>query len=192
MGITKPTSGSIKVFGSSVATNREEILAKTGALIESPAYYGNLSAFENLRIVALMKKASVESIASLLDTVGLGQTGKKKVKTFSQGMKQRLGIAQALLGKPKLLILDEPINGMDPMGVIEIREMLRAIRTEHKTTILVSSHILSELDLLADEIILINRGSIIYSGSLEALKEEHGTENLEDAYRLLISGRQVV
>ena len=149
-GLAHRTSGEIELFGGS----GEEALNKgrefIGSLIESPAFYKNMTARENLEVSRLVRNIpGKECIDEVLNLVGLKDTGKKKVKDFSLGMRQRLGIANALLGNPKLLILDEPINGLDPMGIIEIRELLKKINTEKDITILISSHILGELSEMA-------------------------------------------
>ena len=144
-----------------------------GSLIESPAFYGNMTARENLEVSRLVRNiAGKQCIEDVLDLVGLKDTGKKKVKNFSLGMKQRLGIANALLGNPKLLILDEPINGLDPMGIVEMRELFKKINKEKGTTILISSHILGELSELATCYGIINNGKLVEEISVNELKEK--------------------
>ena len=172
-GLAHKTSGEIELFGS----NSEEQLIKgrelVGSLIESPAFYKNMTARENLEVSRLVRNIpGKESIDEVLELVGLKDTGKKKVKDFSLGMKQRLGIANALLGNPKLLILDEPINGLDPMGIIEIRELLKKINKEKGITILISSHILGELSEVATTYGIISGGKLIEEISSEALAEK--------------------
>ena len=172
-GLAHKTSGEIELFGS----NSEEQLIRgrefVGSIIESPAFYKNMTARENLEVSRLVRNIpNKKSIDEVLELVGLKDTGKKKVKDFSLGMKQRLGIANALLGNPKLLILDEPINGLDPMGIIEIRELLKKINKEKGITILISSHILGELSEVATTYGIISGGKLIEEISSEALAEK--------------------
>ncbi|WP_278600713.1 ABC transporter ATP-binding protein [Clostridium tertium] len=142
LGLIKPNSGEISVFGKSIKDNREEILKDIGALVESPSYYGHLTAYENLEILRRVLKVSKNEIEEKLKLVNLWDAKNKKVREFSLGMKQRLGIAQALMGNPKLLILDEPTNGLDPAGIIEIRNLIKYLAKEKNITIIISSHIL--------------------------------------------------
>ena len=172
-GLAHRTSGEIELFGGS----GEEALNKgrefIGSLIESPAFYKNMTARENLEVSRLVRNIpGKECIDEVLNLVGLKDTGKKKVKDFSLGMRQRLGIANALLGNPKLLILDEPINGLDPMGIIEIRELLKKINKEKDMTILISSHILSELSELATTYGIISNGKLIEEITAKQLSEK--------------------
>lgn len=172
-GLAHKTSGEIELFGSS---SEEQLIRGrefVGSLIESPAFYKNMTARENLEVSRLVRNIpNKKSIDEVLELVGLKDTGKKKVKDFSLGMKQRLGIANALLGNPKLLILDEPINGLDPMGIIEIRELLKKINKEKGITILISSHILGELSEVATTYGIISGGKLIEEISSEALAEK--------------------
>lgn len=162
-GILKPTSGEI-VFDGKLWSR--EVLSDIGALIENPPLYDNLSARENLKVRALLVGANEERIEQVLSVVGLSDTGKKKAGQFSLGMKQRLGIALALLTNPKLLILDEPTNGLDPIGIEELRELIRSF-PEKGMTVILSSHILSEVQLVADDIGIISNGVLGYEGVLE-------------------------
>ena len=170
LGLIKPNSGEISVFGKSIKDNREEILKDIGALVESPSYYGHLTAYENLEILRRVLKVSKNEIEEKLKLVNLWDAKNKKVREFSLGMKQRLGIAQALMGNPKLLILDEPTNGLDPAGIIEIRNLIKYLAKEKNITIIISSHILSEIELVATEVAVINKGKLLYQGSLDNLK----------------------
>lgn len=156
-GIFKPTSGRIEVDGHDWSRND---LKEIGALIENPPLYDNLSAYENLKVRTLALGLSDEQISKVLTTVQLTNTGKKKAGQFSLGMKQRLGIALALLAHPKLLILDEPTNGLDPIGIQDLRELIRSFSAKGITTIL-SSHILSEVELIADHIGIISNGKLV-------------------------------
>lgn len=161
-GIFKPTSGRIEVDGHDWSRND---LKEIGALIENPPLYDNLSAYENLKVRTLALGLSDEQISKVLTTVQLTNTGKKKAGQFSLGMKQRLGIALALLAHPKLLILDEPTNGLDPIGIQDLRELIRSFSAKGITTIL-SSHILSEVELIADHIGIISNGKLGYESEV--------------------------
>jgi len=160
-GLARPTAGEIEMFGCK-GKELERIRSRVGCLIEAPGLYGNMNAYTNLKIkcelFGIRKKGYIEDI---LETVGLEGVGKKKTKHFSLGMKQRLGIGLALVGEPDLLVLDEPINGLDPAGIVEIRNLLKSLNKEYGMTILVSSHILEELYQTASEFILIDKGKII-------------------------------
>lgn len=168
------TSGSIEIFGKNLQEHREEILSQVGSIIETPSFYENFTAKEILEIHAqYMGKTITESdIIRALRMVGLKNTT-KKVKDFSLGMRQRLGLARAFLTKPKLLILDEPINGLDPMGIKEIRNLLLSLSKEHGITILISSHILSEISQIADKIGFIKNGEMIEQVSMKELMREN-------------------
>ncbi|WP_315114064.1 ABC transporter ATP-binding protein [Clostridium intestinale] len=176
LGLIRANSGEVYIFGKSIKENREEILKNIGALVESPSYYGHLTAYENLDILKRMLKLNKEEIEEKLKLVNLWEDRNKKVNEFSLGMKQRLGIAQALMGNPKLLILDEPTNGLDPAGIIEIRNLIRYLAKEKKITIIISSHILNEIELVATEVGVINKGKLLYQGSLEDLKKNSTNE----------------
>lgn len=172
-GLTHKTSGDMELFGKCGENELNNARTMIGSLIESPAFYGNMTARENLEVSRLVRDiAGKSTIDEVLKLVGLCDTGNKKVKNFSLGMKQRLGIANALLGNPKLIILDEPINGLDPMGIVEIRELLKKVNREKEVTILISSHILGELSELATCYGIINNGKLIEEISSEALKEK--------------------
>ena len=153
LGLANQTEGTFEFFG---GENLLQARKHIGSLIESPALYTNMTARENLNMFCTMLGTDKKEIDTILETVGLVDTGKKKARDFSLGMKQRLGIAIALLGRPELMVLDEPINGLDPEGIVEVRELLRNLNREQKVTILISSHILSELSLLCTDYIFIN------------------------------------
>lgn len=187
LGVVSPTAGRVTVLGEDPEKSRRILLKKIGALIEGPAYYGKLTAYENLEIVARMKKVSLRELGQILETVGLGKVAKSKVDTFSQGMKQRLGFALALVGSPELLILDEPTNGLDPLGIMEMRSLLLSLKEGRKVTILISSHILSELDRIVDDVVLVNRGSILYQGGLSDIQKDSEKSSLEDVYLSLLA-----
>lgn len=171
-GILSPTAGKIYFNGKPWS---REILSEIGALIESPPIYDNLSARENLKVKSLLLGVDEKRIDEVLQIVSLTKTGKKKAGQFSMGMKQRLGIAMALLGKPKLLILDEPTNGLDPIGIEELRELIRSF-PEQGITVILSSHILSEVQLIADYVGIISNGILGYEGPLE------DGQNLEELF----------
>lgn len=169
LGLLKKQHGEISVFGKPFEKYRVETLRNIGSMIESPSIYGHLTAFENLKVLQKVYGCPKERIQEVLELVGLAQTGNKKVNQFSLGMKQRLSIAIALLHSPSLLILDEPTNGLDPNGILEIRELLRNLNQNHGITILVSSHLLSEIEKLVTHIGIINRGKLLFQGTLAEL-----------------------
>ena len=170
LGLVRPTAGDIRVLGKRMdSANRLTILRQVGSLIESPSYYGHLTGEENLRIVQTLRGAPEKNIREVLQIVRLdGQRG-KKVAHYSLGMKQRLGLAAALLGYPKLLILDEPTNGLDPAGIQEMRELICDLPERFGMTVVVSSHLLSEIDQMADHVAIIREGELVFQDTLEAL-----------------------
>ena len=170
LGLVRPTAGSIQVLGKRVeSANRLAILRQVGSLIESPSYYGHLTGEENLRIVQTLRNVPEKNIREVLQIVRLdGQRG-KKVAHYSLGMKQRLGLAAALLGFPRLLILDEPTNGLDPAGIQEMRELICSLPGQFGMTVVVSSHLLSEIDQMANVVGIIREGELVFQDTLEAL-----------------------
>ena len=171
LSLISPSSGDIKIFDKSLNENRIEILKKIGAIVEKPDFYGYMSAYKNLEILGKLSFADVsrKKIMEILELVGLEKRYKSKVKTFSHGMKQRLGLAQALLHDPELIILDEPTTGLDPQGMKEIRELILALSKEKNKTIFLSSHILYEVELVANRMIIINKGTTQVEGSVSDL-----------------------
>lgn len=170
-GLSKQTSGEIEMFGYS-GRDLDKIRSRVGCLIENPGLYGNMSAYSNLKIKCQMFGIQDEQyIQDILKTVGLEDTGRKKTKHFSLGMKQRLGIGLALVGEPDLLVLDEPINGLDPQGIVEIRDMIVRLRDERNMTIIISSHILEELAKIATDFGIIHNGSLIQELTRDELME---------------------
>lgn len=170
LGLAKPTAGNITLFGIPVnEKNRIKLLKQTGSLIESPSYYGHLTGEENLQIIQTLKGCSKKDIDKVLKIVRLDDARKKLVNHYSLGMKQRLGLAAALLGFPKLLILDEPTNGLDPAGIQEMRELICSLPSEYGITVVVSSHLLSEIDQMADHVGIIRKGELVYQNTLESL-----------------------
>ena len=171
LSLISPTSGSIQLFGKSLAENRKEILANVGAIVEKPDFYQYLPAIKNLEILAKIsgKDVTQKRILELLELVGLKDRAKSKVKTYSHGMKQRLGIAQTLLHNPDLIVLDEPTTGLDPQGMKEIRDLIIRLSKDENKTIFLSSHILSEIEIVANRMIIINKGSKIVEGEVSKL-----------------------
>ena len=167
LGLITPTTGGGHVLSESI-TEPEKYLPRVGAMIEGPAFYPALTGFQNLNVLAKIGGFSTDSIAGLLDLVGLGDRGDSKYKTYSLGMKQRLGIAAALLPNPKLLVLDEPTNGLDPAGIHEIRTLLRKL-ADSGTTVFVSSHLLSEIEMISDHLVMLRLGKVIFSGKTSDL-----------------------
>lgn len=187
LGLLKPTDGTITFFGQKMTEkNRLSILMHTGSLIESPSFYGHLTGLENLQIIAKLKKASACEITDVLQTVHLYEQKDKKVKQYSLGMKQRLGIAMALLGNPRVLILDEPTNGLDPAGIQEMREFIKNLPVSRQMTVIVSSHLLSEMEQMADMVGIINHGRLIFQGTLAALEAQGSS--LEEVFLKLTEG----
>ena len=171
LGLVKPTDGQIEILGNSMnERNRLTLLRQTGSLIESPSCYGHLTAQENLEIVVDLKGVPKKDIDRVLEIVGLANDRKRRVKQFSLGMKQRLGIAQALLGDPHLLILDEPTNGLDPAGIQEMRTLIRSMPERCGATVLLSSHLLGELEQIVDRVGVINKGRLLFQGELRELQ----------------------
>ncbi len=177
LGLVRPDGGVLRVMNREVtSTNRQDILTDIGSLIEGPSYYAHVSGIDNLRIVAKLKGYAETDVREALGAVGLENHQKKKVGNYSLGMKQRLGIAMAVLGKPPILILDEPTNGLDPVGKEEMRELIRVLSRENHTTILISSHNLDEIEKLASHIGIIQRGKLLFDGSLTAFRREQPPE----------------
>lgn len=164
--LVEPTAGKIEMFGQDLARHRNEILRRTGAIIERPDLYKYLTALENLRIFARMSglKPSREKLMDQLALVGLAERANSKVQTYSQGMKQRLGIAVSLVHDPELIILDEPTNGLDPQGIADIRNLVRHLSKDLGKTLFVSSHLLSEMELIADTMLIIDKGRKVVEG----------------------------
>jgi ABC-type multidrug transport system ATPase subunit len=171
LSLIKPTSGTINLFGKSLTENRNFILSKIGCIVEKPDFYKYLSAQKNLELFARISGNSITKlkISELIDFVGLNGREKDKVSGFSHGMKQRLGIAQTLLHNPDLIILDEPTTGLDPQGIIDIRNLILQLKNEKNKTVIISSHILSEIELIANRMIIINKGKTLVQGGVSEL-----------------------
>jgi lantibiotic transport system ATP-binding protein len=193
LGLLPLQQGSIEVFGQQFRSNRVSILKRVGSLIETPSLYGHLTAVENLEVYRRVYGATKERLLEVLRIVDLENTGTKVVKKFSLGMKQRLAIALALLPRPELLILDEPTNGLDPNGIIELRELIRKLNKDFEMTIVISSHILAEVEKMVSHVGIISKGKMLFQGTLHELhllqqkqaKLHVQTSNNEEAYRLL-------
>ena len=196
LGLVHPTAGSISVFGKEVnGHNRLDMLKQVGSLIESPSYYGHLTGEENLKVVQTLRGVPEKDVYEVLEIVRLEGQRDKKAAHYSLGMKQRLGLAAALLGFPRLLILDEPTNGLDPAGIQEMRELIRSLPARFGMTVLVSSHLLSEIDQMADHVGIIREGELVFQDTLETL-HRHSRHNLalrtgdnEGALKLLHQSR---
>ncbi len=169
LGLLNNQKGDIEIFGEQLHANRINILKKIGSLIETPSLYGHLTAQKNLEVYREVYGTSKARISEVLNIVGLKDTGKKTVKKFSLGMKQRLAIALALLPNPELLILDEPANGLDPAGIIELRELIKTLNKTHGMTILISSHLLAEVEKIVSHIGIIFKGKMLFQGTLPEL-----------------------
>lgn len=200
LGLLRNQQGSIRVFGENINTHRLPILRRVGSLIEQPSIYGHLTARENLEVYRGIYKEPKSRIGEVLSLVELSNTGGKKAKQFSLGMKQRLSIAIALLHKPELLILDEPTNGLDPNGIIETRELIKKLNRDEGVTIIVSSHILAEVEKMASHVGIIHKGKLLFQGTLPELQNlknkqsfiQLDTSDNEAAGRLLSAEEAVV
>jgi ABC-type multidrug transport system ATPase subunit len=178
LGLLKNQQGSIRIFGEDIAKHRIGILRKVGSLIEQPSLYGHLTARENLEVYRRIYGADKSRIEATLGLVDLAGTGSKKAKQFSLGMKQRLSIAVALLHRPELLILDEPTNGLDPNGIIETRELIKKLNRDEGVTIIVSSHILAEIEKMATHVGIIHKGRLLFQGTQPELQHLQEKENI--------------
>ena len=191
LGLTKPTSGSFTIDGKHFPADRLAILKEIGSFIESPSFYSNLTGRENLDIIRRILKLPKSTVDEALELVGLTEFGDQLAKKYSLGMKQRLGLAGALLGRPPILILDEPTNGLDPSGIHEIRNLVKSLPTLYDCTVLISSHMLSEIELMANDIGILNHGRLLFEGSLDelrrnALQAGFAAGNLEEMFLSMI------
>lgn len=192
LGLVKPTGGTMRLLDKEMnEKNRLAVLSQTGSLIEAPAYYGHLSGQENLKIICTLKNVPDSEIDQVLAIVRMEGQKHKKVRHYSLGMKQRLGLAAALIGNPRLLLLDEPTNGLDPAGIQEMRELICSLPTQYGITVLVSSHLLSEIDQMATHVGIIDKGQLIFQDTLSRLHEHSrsrlllSTDNDEQAIKVL-------
>ena len=191
LGLVRPSSGRVTVLGHDIRKHARRALARTGALVEAPAFYENFTGWQNLRALAAMSGgASRERVAAMLELVGLAERAHDPVSVYSHGMRQRLGIAQALVPAPEFVVLDEPTDGLDPQGIREVRHLIRRMRDELGLTVMLSSHLLHEVEQLCDRVAIIDRGRLLYEGGVEELTRGGKTFKLrvdraEEAYRLL-------
>lgn len=187
LGLINPDEGEINIFGEKLtSSNKLQLLRKTGSLIENPGGYPHLTGLENMQIIQRLKGADPKEIEYSLKSVNLFTQKDKKLGEYSLGMKQRLGIAMALLGNPGLLVLDEPTNGLDPAGIMEMRHLICSLPKKRDITVIISSHLLSEIEQMADYVGIIHHGKMLYQGELSNL--ESGGGNLEDVF-LEMTGR---
>jgi len=191
LGLTNPSSGTFTVNNKKYPQNRNEILKEVGSFIEAPAFYGNLTGEENLDIIRQILALPKSSIEEALSIVGMSKWKDRQAKKYSLGMKQRLGLASALIGKPAILILDEPTNGLDPVGVHEIRTLIQTLPEKLNCTVILSSHLLSEIELVADTIGIMNHGNLLFEGTIDELKinfqpQDQTKGDLEETFLKLI------
>ena len=191
LGLTIPTKGSFAIDGKRFPNDRIAILKEIGSFIESPSFYANLTGRENLDVIRRILGLPKSSVEDALELVGLSEFGDRLAKKYSLGMKQRLGLAGALLGRPPILILDEPTNGLDPSGIHEIRNLVKSLPDLYDCTILISSHMLSEIELIADDIGILNYGRLLFEGSLDdlrksALQAGFAADNPEDMFLSMV------
>lgn len=191
LGLTSPTKGAFTIDGKQFPADRIPILKEIGSFIESPSFYANLTGRENLDIIRRILELPKSAVDDALELVGLSEFADRLAKKYSLGMKQRLGLAGALLGRPPILILDEPTNGLDPSGIHEIRNLIKSLPDLYDCTILISSHMLSEIELIADDIGILNHGHLLFEGSLDELRQHalqsgFASDNLEDMFLSMI------
>jgi len=191
LGLTAPTKGSFTIDGKHFPNDRLKILREIGSFIEAPSFYANLTGRENLDVIRRILGLGQNTVEDALELVGLSEFGDRLAKKYSLGMKQRLGLAGALLGRPPILILDEPTNGLDPSGIHEIRNLVKSLPDLYDCTILISSHMLSEIELMADDIGILNHGRLLFEGSLDDLRHSArqagmSADNLEDVFLSIV------
>ena len=191
LGLTAPTNGRFTIDRKQFPNDRLKILREIGSFIESPSFYANLTGRENLDVIRRILGLRKNTVADALELVGLSEFGDRLAKKYSLGMKQRLGLAGALLGRPPILILDEPTNGLDPSGIHEIRNLVKSLPDMYDCTILISSHMLAEIELIADDIGILNHGRLLFEGSLEDLRHSArqsgmSADNLEDVFLSIV------
>ncbi|MCI8329645.1 MAG: ABC transporter ATP-binding protein [Oscillibacter sp.] len=191
LGLTSPTKGQFTIDGKQFPGDRLKILREIGSFIEAPSFYANLTGRENLDIIRRILGLDQNAVEDALELVGMSEFGDRLAKKYSLGMKQRLGLAGALLGRPPILILDEPTNGLDPSGIHEIRNLVKSLPDLYDCTILISSHMLSEMELIADDIGILNHGRLLFEGSLDDLRHSArqsgmSAGNLEDVFLSIV------
>ena len=191
LGLTAPTKGNFTIDGKQFPNDRLKILREIGSFIEAPSFYANLTGRENLDVIRRILGLGQNTVEDALELVGLSEFGDRLAKKYSLGMKQRLGLAGALLGRPPILILDEPTNGLDPSGIHEIRNLVKSLPSLYDCTILISSHMLSEIELMADDIGILNHGRLLFEGSLDDLRHNArqsgmSADNLENVFLSIV------
>ena len=191
LGLTAPTKGRFTIDGKQFPGDRLKILREIGSFIEAPSFYANLTGRENLDVIRRILGLRKNTVEDALELVGLSECGDRLAKKYSLGRKQRLGLAGALLGRPPILILDEPTNGLDPSGIHEIRNLVKSLPDLYDCTILISSHMLSEIELMADDIGILNHGRLLFEGSLDDLRHstrqaKMSADNLEDVFLSIV------
>ena len=197
LGLVRPTAGYVHLLGYDLFSHRQRALAGVGAIIDTPAFYDNMSGWQNLIMFAAMSGGATRSrIEAVLESVGLRERARDPVRVYSHGMRQRLGIAQALLPNPRFLILDEPTDGLDPQGISEIRFLIRRLVDESGLTVMLSSHLLHEVEQLCNRVAIIDKGRLLFQGSLESLIGKDQVvrltvDHLEEAYQLLSSNSEL-
>jgi ABC-type multidrug transport system ATPase subunit len=174
LGLLRVPAGKVFMFDHELNSGKIEILGHIGAVVESPSLYEHLNAFRNLEITQRLRRLPEKRILDVLEIVGLTKEAHRKIRQYSTGMKQRLSLAIAMLGNPRLLILDEPINGLDPSGIIEIRNLLLHLNKEHGCTIFLSSHILDEIEKICSDVAVIDKGKVLYQGEMRGLLQRYG------------------
>jgi ABC-2 type transport system ATP-binding protein len=191
LGLVRPSSGEVRILGNDMSRRPQRALKHVGAIIEAPAFYENFSAWQNLRMLAAMSGgATPKRVEQVLELVGLRARARDPVRIYSHGMRQRLGIAQALLPNPEFVILDEPTDGLDPQGLYEVRDLIRRLRDELSLTIMLSSHLLHEVEQICNRVAIIEQGRLVYQGSVEELVAEGQSiklkvDRVSDAFELL-------
>jgi ABC-2 type transport system ATP-binding protein len=197
LGLVRPTSGRVQVLGHDMSRRPRAALKRVGAIIEAPAFYENFSGRQNLRMLAAMSGgATTRAVEEVLELVGLRARAKDPVRVYSHGMRQRLGIAQALLPNPELIILDEPTDGLDPQGLAEVRELVQRLRDERGLTVILSSHLLHEVEQICNRVAIIDGGRLLYQGPVQDLIAQGQrirlkTDRLNDAFELLMNDRRL-
>ncbi len=191
LGLMRPSAGTVRLFGKDLTKHRLDVLRRVGSLVESPSYYGHVTGRENLEVIRRILRVSKRRIDDVLDVVGLTKDADRPVKGYSLGMKQRLGLAMALVGRPELLILDEPTNGLDPAGIREIRRLIVQLAKEHGMTVFVSSHLLSEVEQMATKVGILYQGRLIFQDRIDVLRRQSrprillGVNRPEEALRVI-------
>ena len=187
LGLLRPTRGSVRILGEPLTWDRRDVLRHVGSLVEAPSVYPHLTGSENLEVTRRILNLPVERLQEAIEVTGLTSDADRLVRTYSHGMRQRLGLALALLGEPRLLILDEPTNGLDPTGTRQLRDLLRGIARHDGMTVFLSSHLLSEVEQVADYVAILREGRLLFQGELSDLRRRYQGPTLEDVFITLVS-----